>query len=703
MAPQQFGATVAGANNGERTQKTLELKAVCSSMRPNDFGGAANNGTMASQSHLFNRLPSEQAALLTLIECFTFKYRNRLPHEMSVMPNATLYYTRLSRADSPLRSRMEEVVGFRCCACRHTSKTPDQYIVGSTQLICMNYLDAKSAIKMVLDLKAHIFKCPLVPKHVKDSLVASTMLSPNHSSMEDYINAWHKSFLGFSKTRGYPKLGNKSDTNNGQSSRQPHFQNGNRNFPTQMATETATNRSRIMANMQNNDSLPNGYQQNANNNAALSHAQVLEEALKVAAFPAPVRYQQQQPPQCLQTQNAFLTQQFPTVVPVETEDQVFRELDDCITTALSSNNFGLEMIKPRTLASDLTELPLSKGSVASPLMELLLQSYCMTLRAKPSEPDSGTKRSAEDMEVVDLTDAAHLPSERKQSRGPKVYFECGYCDCEKTMFCLTTGNAREAATFIVSSGLKHLAGECKEVPYDVKQKLNKLKDSKDTFQKNHELVEHHFASWKAEFDTQVQGKTSADTGGPHVRFWRPLNWSFIEQVGASAISDENGGVKGENAPLLPEDPSRKLPYAQRDDDVLVGWNGAHIGNRRFMELLNEFQPMFFHEGISARQQGVIAGSVVALIGARGGRFFSVSSNYATVLPVPLTPARATLITLDILKHGAYVLLQPPPDCTKTGRGSRVLDCEYAPQRDVFGTEIIRNKRYKLAEPVKDGP
>ena len=705
MAPQQFGVSAgAGVNGAEPIQKTLELKAVCSSLRPNDFGGHATN-TMASQLLLFNKLPREQATLLTLIECFSFKYRNRLPHEMSVMPNAALYYSRLSRADSPLKHRMEDVVGFRCCACRHTSQAPGQYMVGSTQLICMDFFNARSAVKMMGDLKAHIFKCPLVPKHAKDSLATSTALSPNHSSMEDYIDAWHKSFLGFSKVHGYPKLGNKSNTNNGQVSQQQPFQNGNRNFPTQMATNAATNRSRIVANMHNSNNLANDFQPIVNNNGALSHAQVMQEALKVAGFPAPVTYQQQQqpPPLCLQTQNALTTQKIPTVVPVETEDEAFRELDDCITTALSSNNFGLEMMKSRTLATDLTELPISEGSLVSPLLELLLQSYCMTLRAKPSIPEPSKKRSAEEMEVVDLTAEAQPLPEQKQSRGPKVYFECGYCDCEKATFCITTGNAREAATFIASSGLQHLAEECKEVPYDVKQKLNKLKESKVTVQKNHALVENHFASWKTEFDTQTQGKANTETGGPHVRFWRPLSWSFIEQVGASAISDKDGGVKGERSPLLPEDPSKKLPYAQRDVDVLVGWNGAHIGNRLFMDLLNEFKPAYLDEGMSERQQKVIAGSIVGMIWASGGRFYSVSSNYATVPPVPLSPEKATLITLDILKHGAYLLLQPTPDCTKTGRGSRVLDCEYAPQRDVFGTEIIRNKRYKLAEPLKDGP
>ena len=214
FAPQQQAGSL---------QQTLELKAVAASLRPTDFGGYANSA-MASQSQLFLHLPKEDAALLALVECFTFQYRNRGPNEMPVMPNASLYYTRLSAADSPLKNRMEEVVGFRCCACRHTTQPPSQYVVGSTQLICMEFFNAASAKKMLVDLKTHIFQCPLVPPHVKGSLVATTTVNTKHSSLEDYIAVWHTSLLAFAKRAGYPKFSGSSNNaanNNGQPQYQP--------------------------------------------------------------------------------------------------------------------------------------------------------------------------------------------------------------------------------------------------------------------------------------------------------------------------------------------------------------------------------------------------------------------------------------------------------------------------------------------------
>ena len=681
---QQFGAATNGVNVGPGAQTTLELKAVCSSLRPNDFGGDVTRA-MARQSQLFHSLPREEAVLLTLIECFTFQYRNRLPHELSVMPNATLYFTRLSRSDSPLKNRMEYAVGFRCCACRHTSQTPDQYIVGSTQLICMDFLDSKAATKIINDLKSHILNCPLVSDHVKASLTSpTTSISPKHSSMKDYLTVWHESLLEFAKLSGYPKITQKDNSIR--------------------VNNAATNRimERLASqNGKNSNNLANGNRQEVQNNGTLFQESVMQDALRVQQ----TYLQPHRPSQSLPTNRTPTTQQIPTVDPlVEVEDEVFQDLDLCISTALSNSNFGLEVMKSRTLASDLTELPISKGALVSPLMELLLQSYCLTLRENPSALEPGRQEISEAMDVVDLTNTEDEKEEldQQQPRGPKVYFECGYCDCQKTRFCLTTGDAREAAIFINSTGLQHLTEECEALPYDVRDKLSKLKDSKSTCHNNHHLVEHHFASWKAEFgDSQAVHDTSIKTGGHHVRFWRPLSWRFVEQVGASAISDQHSGMKGEKTTLLPADPSKKLPYAQRDNDVLIGWDGAHIGNRQYMDLLNECLPAFQNEGLSDVQRKLIAGTAVRLIGARGGRFYSVSSNYATVPPVLIPPDKAALITLDILKYGASILLQPPPDNNKTGPGSRVLDFEFAPQRDVFGTEIIHNKPVNQTDPRKE--
>ena len=179
--------------------------------------------------------------------------------------------------------------------------------------------------------------------------------------------------------------------------------------------------------------------------------------------------------------------------------------------------------------------------------------------------------------------------------------------------------------------------------------------------------------------------------------WRPLTWKFIKENGGSCIADASLSYK-ETSIFLAAKEDKKLTHDElRDDDVLFGWNGRHLGNLRFLQLLWHARPAFWSKGLSSSQQKIIAYEVMRAIDKRGGRFFSVNPN--PILPPKLEPKeRAVTLIMQTLKRGNVVLYQPPPNPLKKGRASCVVECELAPQRSLYGKEILFNKRFKKSLP-----
>lgn len=210
--------------------------------------------------------------------------------------------------------------------------------------------------------------------------------------------------------------------------------------------------------------------------------------------------------------------------------------------------------------------------------------------------------------------------------------------------------------------------------------------------KQKRIIEQSFKSWESKFPGNTREKKVWTRETDQTQMWRPLTWKFIEANGGACIAD---------ASLSHEEPcvfwevgeSKQLPFAVRNDDVLFGWNGKHLGNRRFLDLLSIARPAFSTESLSALQQKIIACEILNKIGKRGGRFYSVASN--PILPPTLQPPeKAVSLILQTLKRGNVVLYQAPPDPSKRGRASCVLECEMAPQRSLFGKEVMLNKKSK---------
>ena len=121
-----------------------------------------------------------------------------------------------------------------------------------------------------------------------------------------------------------------------------------------------------------------------------------------------------------------------------------------------------------------------------------------------------------------------------------------------------------------------------------------------------------------------------------------------------------------------------------------------MGNRRYMHVIKEAQPVFCLKGLSQSQQKILACEVMQQVGKRRGRFFLVNAN--PVIPPTLLSAEMTVkLVLETLKRGSIVLLEKSK-ALKRGRSQCVIECETAPQRTLFGTEILRNKRFKASTP-----
>lgn len=770
------------SNNG--TLQTMELVVCAWSMRPDNFAyGSHTSLSSRALFDLFQTLPADQAALLSLIECFCFHYRPRHPHQLPISPNASLYYTRLVQSGSPLTTRMAEVVGFRCCGCRHTTQSPGNYIQGSTQLICSEFLSPNSCTKILYSLKDHILGCPLVPNHVKMGIVSlrTQGIAP---ALEKYVIDWCKCFAELAHKSGYPKISSHSSS--------PACGTLNNNIRQQQAP-------------------PDGNATTATTATTTSRTP-----------PAP-------------TAPVVLSQRIGD--SEETEDSLYEELNEAVTGALTKNNFGLENSDCRTLFDDLTELPMKESSIVSPMLEMLLQSFCVVHRVESSSwsgplLDDSQQQSSEAMDIEDrspgerdpepeksdLNQSASAPatvqpsvedlsqpaseptpaqpsidnllqpvsepnltqpridsqlqptsnqtpaqpgiesllypasdpkpvqrgkpaqpgieslsypaSDPKPAQlgvkdsmqpafGPKpvsqqkpeeqlkpgIYFECAYCECLSKPFCLSTGSASELASFFKTRGLRHLCEDCEGVPnYFQEDLINMTALTNGVSQADASVVKDNFDAWKSKLIGKPfqQCKNSFTKEQRLTSYWRPLTWRFLEKVGASAISDKNASTKeGDRCLLLPRDAKRKVPFAQHENDVLIGWNGAHVGNRRYMALLNECRTIFFEKGVSGMQKKIIACTILSQVEKRGGQFYSVNSNYETVPPTLIDREKACALTIKMLELGSFILLKPSSNA-KTGRGSHVLDWEYAPQRDIFGTKVFFNKRFKMPEPFEKG-
>lgn len=381
----------------------------------------------------------------------------------------------------------------------------------------------------------------------------------------------------------------------------------------------------------------------------------------------------------------------PSVVVQATEDIVRWELEDCVNQALVGNNYGVASVKPRTIIPDLSDLPISAPHEVSPMLELLLQSLCAIQRWRTT-PAAGAKRSNQEIsETTTTTDKQRLSN---------VFFECRYCN--QHSLCASTANPKDTAEFILESACKHLCEECPEVPEEVQEKLETMFLQITDVQRSKQtrVIEQNLNSWKALFPENTGGGKKKSTKKlQQSKFWRPLTWKYLEENTGACIADDTLAHKGPSV-FLVDSETKKLPFEPRRDDVIFGWNGKHVGNRRFLDLMNDARLAYFeHESRSVEQERVIACELMRAIGRRGGRFFVLSNPLLPAVMVP--PEKTVLLILQTLKRGNGVLLQPMNDPNKRGHASYVLECEVAPQRSMFGKGIVRNKRFKKSTPVED--
>jgi hypothetical protein len=635
--------------------KTLELKQIAATMGPTSL-----SLYQPSLIESFTKLPRDDAGLIGLVECFTFHYRQRQPHEPTVMPNASLYFTKLQQSSSLFAMSLEQVIGFRCCACRHTTQMPGAYRVGAAQLLACEFLGPESVCKSLLELRTHMSGCPDVPPEFKGAFSNSSSICTGNgkTSLDQYIFEWIQALKISAHAKGFPPI---------------------KATPTPIPPHTPSKRT-----------VPgrNGTLQNVGRSSVDPSVGVLRAALGSA----PMQQQQLARHFALQ-QGALATagKRGYTATAVQTlpaasqtitnlEEELFSDLQRSVEVALMESNFGLQSFKSRRLVTDLSELPTesSHGAVA-PLLEVLLQSLCAVQRWTAA----GEKRSNQDM-----------PESSSQIRKARVFIECIYCNDSSHSFCVSTGTAREAADFIFEAGYKHLCLDCQKAPSSLKQKLVKLKSSFGIEQCNMQtrIIEENFKQWIHLFpDHEKIGKKTSQEA-TNVKFWRPLTWGFLQETRGAAVRTDKLACDDVSAVLLGR-AGKTLPYTMKDDDVLIGWNGALKGNIAFLYLLDSFRKAFVEA--SPVQQNVIASFAVSTVATRGGRFYAVNPTNYIMPPTVVPPKEAVDFALRTLKYGAMVLIKPPQDHTKAGRGSCVLDSEVVPQRDVFSNEIVRNKRLKL--------
>jgi hypothetical protein len=312
-----------------------------------------------------------------------------------------------------------------------------------------------------------------------------------------------------------------------------------------------------------------------------------------------------------------------------------------------------------------------------------------SLDGDDSNKDTGTKR-------------------KRQSTSTDFFLACCFCSKKFENFSLATSSPKSVASCVNTNARDHLLLDCDKVPGDIKQKLNKLSPPDDSTEseRNINTLEKHAVNWNYSFQLPEISSSIAENDERRSRKvisgWRPLTWRLIHKKGAASVCAKSLAYKNSFPVPASEKP---LPPGIKDDDVLVGWDSPHVGNRRFQFLLEELRPAFFDESITLAQQKMMAEFAVTKIGARGGRFFAVPASGTTKQPVFLGYVKAAIVTLTALQKGFVTVLQPPLDPSMTGRGSRVLEFEYAPQCGLFDEEIVWNKKPKKLkfEPERKAP
>jgi len=621
--------------------RTLDLKLIASAMRPTNFQGNASN-SQHTQLEIFSRLPNDAASLLSMIECFTFQYYPRGPNDLAVTPGAALYYARLCAAGSPLKERMDSVVAFRCCGCRHTTQSPDLYRPGSTQIICIDFLNPRTVKKAIDDLRIHILACQYIPENLKSNLSRSAV-AKHHSRLDEYLAVWNQALISNAVATGFPRCP----------------------FPPNSAS--VNGRKAV----------------NTTNKFSNSKSTNMDSAPRNTSL-------HQTDKQNLQYLSA---QQSPTNGILDAEVEIVGELESSISRGLALNNFGLQEFKGRVVEEDLTELAIEGNRLLSPLLELVFQSFSLVLRwqyTKTAMP--GEKRGHGGMARSPASFSSH------------VFFQCRRCNDQEQSFCASAAEAQEAASFLVGPAFRHLCKECPKVPMALKDKLVTLKEMRDAKQdeEDRRVIQRSFSTWKAHFHaySSTWGGSCKKKKAYHTKFWQPLSWRFVKENGGAVITDHDLSYKGGFLPFQTS-ASKELPHAVGEDDVLIGWVGEHVGNRRFLNIIADFRQLFLDPSTALTQQRIIALTAVRFVTERGGRFLQVSHEYPAAPLKELDIPLASSFTQRVMKCGYHLLLRPPADTTKSGVGSCVLEVDCAPQRDVFSKEIIRNKRFKAPFPEDD--
>lgn len=652
--------TTAVSNAAATTDSTLEIFVISNTMKPSLSAASEESQNEMDDKMLldaFNQLSPSDASLLTLTELFTFRFRVRDPNtEPLVMPNTKHYIDALSTKNSPLISRIDQIVGFRCRGCRHTvlDEFKDLYKPGAAQLLSSDS-NVQAISEAITQLRTHLIQCEFVSDNIRSSLSLTSgghNISQQSKSLHSYLEIWHKKFIQYCTTHDFPKL-----KLNGQQYLQPHHHQPQHQPQPQQQLHN------------NNFAFPRTL-----NNGYCNHQQYkVTETAQQQQFQSQQQQQQQQlnvyPYQVVAVGRPKIVS--PQPLPrVDSQEIILEEMDNCISKALVYNNFGLATRKPHLIATDLTELPAAPDVIESPFVELLLQSFAVLNQWNPPSSEHGCHDGGYNTIVL----------------------QCRYCHSEVTNFCLNgpTGSAEAAAKYINRTGGVHLCQECDQIPTSLRKKLialrplNKSKDDDN----NHHVIEKHFEIWKSWHRATYNRDDKVSPSVKNVELWKTLTWDIIKKNGGASLKYESLGTP--TTPAVPAT-SKKLVHPVAKNDVLFGWHGSHVGNRRFHELLIESQYLSYKA--SNGQQRFLACTIAQRVIGRGGKFYQILAPNAA--PEPLSMEQVVKFTCRALTYGFGTVIQPPlcpvMQCEK---GGRVLETDYAPTVGIFRGQI------DLSRPLK---
>ena len=346
---------------------------------------------------------------------------------------------------------------------------------------------------------------------------------------------------------------------------------------------------------------------------------------------------------------------------------------------------------------NLTLLPTPHQGMETPRVEVILQSFAMSIRKE----DRMKKTSIEDMDN-DILQQHRMADESDQVR-PCLWIQCRYCDGENRTsldrtdpkYCvkrgaldiseLITGNNKDAdeelASRLLLMGVSHHR-HCRSMPRMIRQNLARCLPTKDyasdqanmlallskwKIQLQHEFLPRSVPSLEASPDADLWG---AVTNSKLLSAWVASTSRSLLKTEQLAGTRPQGMVVpdvsflGENDVLTEDEFLRELE-----------------GNRRFRNLISEHRE-FFDEVEGEEQEQVIVEALAKVINRRGGNFFSLlplgPPSNRRLIPLKLSEVQAMGYVYRKLLSGFSDLLRPPMDLASKGAGSRCTHIEHAP-------------------------